>query len=157
MREKKKKSVKAIAGTFKDQHAQFLEEGEFIKAALPYIYTDDAANNVKKTLSFVEKKIIHLDEEEEKLFRVLLAGDNLKVKQFIRELQHEHVRILSIYDEIKDIVLGNGFSLKDKKTRDRFVGLVKEMVEFFLNHARKEDEYLFPLFVGRNIKLDLHF
>ena len=113
--------------------------------------------NLEAMKRFIEKKIIHIDEEEEKLFRILLAGDNLKAKQVIRELQHEHIRILSIYDEIKDIVLNNGFYLKDKKAKDRFAGLVEEMVEFFLNHARKEDERLFPLFVGRNIKINIDF
>lgn len=158
MKEKKKRAgLKAAAGALQGQHVQFLEESSFLRSALPYIYkADEAAGNVKKTLGFIKKKLIHLDEEE-KLFRVLLAGDDLKIKRTIRELQHEHIRLMSIYDEIKDIVINNGFDLSNKKIKEKFVGLVEEMIEFFLEHARKEDERLFPLLAGRNVKINLSF
>ncbi len=157
MKKNKNKSIKAITKAFKDQHAQFLEEGEFIKSALSYIYTDEATKNVKKTINFIEKKIIHLDNEEESLFRILTSKGNLKTKRLVRELQHEHINILSVYDEIKDIILNKGFVINDGEARERYVGLVKELLELFLDHARKEDENLFPVCEARHIKVNLHF
>jgi GTP-binding protein EngB required for normal cell division len=83
----------------------------------------------------------------------LVIGE-LEIKQVVRELQQEHILILSKLDKLKDIIFKYGFSFYDEKVEGEFMGLAKEAIELLLKNARKEDEELFPYLEekGMNIK-----
>lgn len=162
MKEREKKEKKSLDKEAFDRHkgqdSQFSEEIELLRVSLPYIGTEEACNNIKRVIDFFNQNInVHFAYEEQNLFNIVLMIGELEIKQIVRELQQEHIIILSKYDQLKDIVLKHGFSFQDEKIKEDFVRLSKEMIELTLRHARKEDEKLFPWVESKGINMRVDF
>ena len=147
--------IKLRLDKVKEDHTKIFEEIELLKIALPLLDIEKKNNYVRKIINFFEKSIIqHFEYEENNLFSMALVIGELEIKQVVRELQQEHILILSKLDKLKDIIFKYGFSFYDEKVEGEFMGLAKEAIELLLKNARKEDEELFPYLEekGMNIK-----
>ena len=147
--------IKLRLDKIKEDHTKIFEEIELLKIALPLLDIEKKNNYVRKIINFFEKSIIqHFEYEENNLFSIALVIGELEIKQVVRELQQEHILILSKLDKLKDIIFKYGFSFYDEKVEGEFMGLAKEAIELLLKNARKEDEELFPYLEekGMNIK-----
>ena len=163
MEEKKEKGKKnnkereTVLDKVKKDHKRISEEMELLKVSLPYLNGEEAYNNVRKVINFFkEKGLSHFEYEEREIFPVVLAIGDLEIKQMIRELQQEHILIISKFDIMSDIIFKHGFSFHDEKTKNKFIEISREMLGLILQHARKEDTELLPYLEdkGINIKID---
>jgi len=146
---------KGVFDELKKTHTQVSEELILLKRSLDYVCDQAAFDNVGKVMKFFEDNLAdHFAMEEKHIFSVVLAMGELEYKQVVRELQQEHIVMHSRLDEVKDIVLKHGFSFKDEKTKDRFIGLSKIILELLIMHARKEDEKLFPYVIKKGYITD---
>jgi hemerythrin-like domain-containing protein len=155
MEEKKKDADRKVLDNVKKKHAQFLEEIELFKVSLPYLDNEEAYNNVRKVINFFSENMVsHFNYEERKIFSIALVIGELEIKQIVRDLQQEHIFILSKFDKLKDIIFKHGFSFHDQELKKEFIGLSKEIIGLFLQHARKEDNKLYSYLEnkGMNIK-----
>ncbi|UCC94890.1 MAG: hemerythrin domain-containing protein [Candidatus Omnitrophota bacterium] len=159
MEEERKSVEKETLDRAKQDHSHIFEEMELLRVALPYLdSSEEASNNVRKTVDFFERNIVpHFIYEEENLFAVALTIGELNIKLITRELQQEHISILSKLDQLKDIIFKYGFILRDERVKDEFVGLSREIIGLFLQHARNEDEKFYPCLSQMSVKTDVEF
>jgi small nuclear ribonucleoprotein (snRNP)-like protein len=75
----------------------------------------------------------------------------LELRQVVRNLQQQHVVILGKFDDIANLILDDAVSLPDKAIKDRLVKETNEVFEMLLEHARLEDEKLYPYLEGRQV------
>jgi len=137
-------------------HKQVFTEMMAYKDSLSYLNNEEAYNNIKKVVDYFKEKVLyHFDWEEQKVFPIALAIGDLNYKQIVRELQMQHILIISKFDIIADIIFRYGFSFTDEKIKNEFIRVSKEMIGLILQHAQKEDADLFPFLENKGIKLDL--
>jgi len=155
MEQKKIVLDKSALDKVREKHSQFSEEIEWLKCILPCLYDKDACSNIRKATNFFKDNIVSHFDDETPLFKVALVVGDTKIKEIVRDLQHEHISMLSIWDKINDIILKHGFSFSDEKIKEEFASLTNRMLELFIPHARKEDEELFPYLEDKGMNIDL--
>lgn len=157
MEQEKRGIDKSALDKVREKHSQFSEEIELLKSILPCLHDKDACTNIRKATNFFKDNIVPHFDDEEPLFKVALIIGDMKIKEIVRNLQHEHISMLSIWDKINGLVLKHGYSFSDEKTKEEFAILVNRMLEFIILHARKEDEELFPYLEDKGANIDLKF
>jgi hemerythrin-like domain-containing protein len=159
--EKEKKAGKenvTVLDKAKKEHKQISEEMELLKISLPYLNKEESYNNVRKVINFFkEHGLSHFEYEEREIFPIALAIGDLEIKQIVRELQQQHIIIISKFDIIIDIISKHGFSFHDERTKNKFIEVSKEMLGLILQHAHKEDTELFPYLEDRGIDIKKSF
>jgi len=139
----------------KEAHKQITEQMWLLESALPYLNKEESYNNARKVTDYFKNTILrHFEWEEREVFPVALAVGDLDIKLIVRELQQQHIFIISRFDIIADIILKYGFSFNDEKVKSKFIQSGKEMLESVLQHAHKEDEELFPFLEDKNVNID---
>ncbi len=140
----------------KAAHQKITEQTWLLQNSLPSLAKEDSYNNVKRVLDFFKNVMFkHFEWEEQDIFPLALAMGDLNIKLMVRELQQQHIVIISRFDVIADIIIQYGFSINDKKAeiKDRFVLVSKEMADLILAHAQKEDIELYPFLESRKINI----
>ena len=156
--EEKKDTEEMDLGKVEKEHVQISEELELLKVSLPYLRNKEAEDNVRKAVNFLEENLVsHFNYEERDIFSIALVIGELEIKQIVRELQQEHIFILSKYDKLKDIIFKHGFCFRDEGIKNEFIGTAKEIIGLLLKHARKEDQELFPYLREKGVNINIDF
>ena len=140
----------------KDLHKKICEEMWLLQKTVPYLLDDDgkAYKSAKEAMSFIKDTIFkHFEWEERQVFPIALTIGELQIKQFVRDLQQQHIGIVAKFDVMADLVLRHGFSFPDEAIKDKFIDATKEMIELVLKHAQLEDEKLYPFLENKQVKL----
>ena len=136
-------------------HNKISEEMWLLKNTLPYLYNEEAFNNIRKVINFVKNTLLkHFEWEERNIFPIALVLGELEIKQVVRELQQQHIMAMSKFDIMSDLVVKYGFSFPNEEIKNKFIDAAKEMLEITLQNARKEDEELFPFLIERGVEVD---
>lgn len=83
-----------------------------------------------------------------------LAIGDIDIKQVVRELQQQHIFIISKFDILSDIIVKHGFAFNDEKIKSKFIDTSREMLKAVLQHSDKEDEELYPFLQNKNVDID---
>ena len=139
----------------KEVHKQVSEQMWLLEKSLQYLNSEEAYNNVRKVTDFFKSTVLkHFEWEEHEVFPIALAVGDLEIKQVVRELQQQHIFIISRFDIIADIIVKYGFSFYDDKVKSKFIQTAREMLELVLQHAHKEDIELFPFLEDKKVNID---
>lgn len=145
----------SVFGKIKEVHKKTTEQMWLLKNTLPYLNNEESYNTVRKVIEFFKNTILrHFEWEERDVFPVALAIGEIDIKQVVRELQQQHIFIISKFDILADIIVKYGFTFNDEKTKNNFIETSKEMLNTVLQHAHKEDEELYPFLEDKNVNLD---
>jgi iron-sulfur cluster repair protein YtfE (RIC family) len=135
------------------EHGEVFESLAFFKKAMAVVNTEDTPGHIDDLKKFLTEDVLaHFMYEENHIFPKVLKSGSLEAQKIVRELQGEHIKILGKLDIFNDLVAkaGNSPGLAQVK---KITGVVKQMVELILPHARKEDRAFFPLVKKLGIKL----
>jgi len=153
--EREKSNAGTVFDKVKEVHKKISEQMWLLDNVLPYLNKPESYDNVRKTIEFFKNVIFkHFEWEEHDVFPVALAIGELDIKQVVRDLQQQHIFIISKFDILSDIIVKYGFSFNDEKIKDRFIVTSKEMLNAALQHSHKEDEDLYPFLQDKNVNLD---
>ncbi|MBU1124564.1 MAG: hemerythrin domain-containing protein [Candidatus Omnitrophica bacterium] len=155
MQERKEEQKKDSAfDKVREEHKEVSEQMWMLKKSLQYLNDEEAYSNIRKVIDFFKDSVLkHFEWEEHEVFPIALAIGDLEIKQVVRELQQQHIFIISRFDIIADIIMKYGFSLNNEM-KNKFIETSKEMLGAVLQHAQKEDKELFPFLEDKNVDLN---
>lgn len=136
------------------EHGEVFEKLTLFKKFVSVLPSGSVTDWIRDFREFLEGYVVdHFRFEEDELFPAVLAIGMDKEKDFIQDLQQEHIRVLDKVGQFKDLSSKCG-SEPDEKQINELVSLSSQIIEMITKHAHKEDNGLFPLFKKYHFDLE---
>jgi hemerythrin-like domain-containing protein len=151
-------NINAAYERVKKEHAEKTEQVMVLKSLLPYLSDPQKLENVKEVVDFLKRRVIpHFQWEEKEVFPVALALGDLELKQLVRQLQAEHIRMIGSFDVLADMIVHHGFHFQEEALKKQFAATANDIIEMMLPHVRVEDARLYAFLRDQGVSLTLVF
>ena len=136
------------------EHGEIFESMTFFKKSLEVFSNSETSDYTEKFQKFIDEYLIaHFEFVENELFPAILKSGTKKEKQFIRELQAEHVSTLGKVKQLKVLVSSYGYQPIGIQIKE-IIKYSRVIIKMVLQHAPREDKELFPLLKKYKINLN---
>ena len=125
-------------------HGVTKERLTMLKKALPLLNGNALGNKLEEISNFLNKYVVRHFENEETIFFILKRDSSLNPEEakIVEEIINEHTPLIAMLEKFNSHLKS---SADDKDIKEIVTKIGVNLVELLLNHAKKEDNEMFPI------------